>query len=149
MTAQTLALRRLPEPPFRAFPKEILEDLTTRWGRYMVCAILCQNQRPRACVISDRGGTRWVLWALSKLTCVKGVIAHSSHAAGNAGRCPAVAGPISPPSRKYGLEIWPALWRRYGGAMAGAKIFHKNKWVVCGRKIVTLQRLAAARAAVN
>ena len=114
VTAQTLALRRLPEPPFRAFSKEILEYLTIRRSRYMVCAVLCQNQRPRACVISDRGGTRWVLWALSKLTCVKGVIAHSSHAAGNAGRCPAVAGPISPPSRKYGLEIWPALWRRYG-----------------------------------
>ena len=29
VTAQTLALRRLPEPPFRAFSKEILEDLTT------------------------------------------------------------------------------------------------------------------------
>ena len=54
VTAQTLALRRLPEPPFRAFSKEILEDLTTRWGRYMVCAVLCQNQRPRACVIFVR-----------------------------------------------------------------------------------------------
>ena len=71
------ALRPAGEGRFRAHWAEISESLTKGWVDTIRFATNCQNLTRHVGVICVRGFRRWISRAFSRLTSVKGWIAHS------------------------------------------------------------------------
>ena len=76
VSPKTLALRRVSEGAFRPYDTKISRELTYSRAAFQDFARIWQIEARHAGVISDRVRGWWVSRAFSRLTNVKGVIAH-------------------------------------------------------------------------